>query len=85
MKKSGYVTEDQVIKLAAAAGLHLEERSEINANPRDTHDHPAGVWSLQPGFRYCRGMSDEQEQSHCMEQYTAIGESDRMTLRFRKD
>ncbi|MGD9582457.1 MAG: class I SAM-dependent methyltransferase [Lysobacterales bacterium] len=73
--KSGYLTEDYVIGLATAAGFVLEAKSEINANPADTSQHPAGVWTLPPTLRL-----KEQDQ----EKYLAIGESDRMTLRFRK-
>lgn len=73
--KSGYVREDYVIDLAEAAGFELIGRSDINANPRDTKDHPQGVWSLPPTFR-------EGEVNR--ERYAAIGESDRLTLRFRK-
>lgn len=73
--RSGYVSEAAVIALAEAAGLVLEARSEINANPKDTKDHPEGVWTLPPSFRL--GEKDR-------ETYAAIGESDRMTLRFRK-
>lgn len=73
--KSGYVGQDQVIALARAAGFELEASSEINANPADTKDHEAGVWSLPPSLR----LGDKDR-----EKYLAIGESDRMTLRFRK-
>lgn len=73
--KSGYLTEDYVIGLATAAGFVLEAKSEINANPADSSQHPAGVWSLPPTLRL-----KEQDQA----KYLAIGESDRMTLRFRK-
>lgn len=73
--RSGYVPEQAVIELAEAAGLVLEARSEVNANPRDTRDHPKGVWTLPPGYR----LGDEDR-----DKYAAIGESDRMTLRFRK-
>lgn len=73
--RSGYVSEAQVIALATAAGFELEDRSEINANPADTKDHPNGVWTLPPTNRH-----DEADR----EKYQAIGESDRMTLRFRK-
>lgn len=73
--RSGYVGQDQVIALAEAAGFVLEESSEINANPADTKDHPNGVWTLPPTNRH-----DEADA----EKYRAIGESDRMTLRFRK-
>jgi predicted methyltransferase len=73
--ESGYITEARVIALATGAGFALEDRSEINANPNDTHDHPEGVWTLPPVLRL-----GEQDR----ERYLAIGESDRMTLRFRK-
>jgi predicted methyltransferase len=72
---TGYVPEAAVIALATDAGFVLEERSEINANPNDDHDHPEGVWTLPPRLRL--GEVDR-------EQWIAIGESDRMTLRFRK-
>lgn len=72
---SGYVPEQKVIELAERAGFVLEARSEINANPKDTADHPAGVWTLPPSLRL--GERDRDK-------YLAIGESDRMTLRFRK-
>jgi predicted methyltransferase len=71
--RSGYVGEDAVIALARRAGFELDARSEINANPRDTKDHPQGAWSLPPALR--GGDSDRAK-------YLAIGESDRMTLRF---
>lgn len=73
--RAGYVPEAYAIQLAQAAGLVLEERSEVNANPRDTRDHPEGVWSLPPTLR--QGETDRAR-------YLAIGESDRMTLRFRR-
>lgn len=73
--KSGYVSEAQVIAFAKAAGFELVARSEINANPKDTKDYPAGVWTLPPVLR--EGDKDR-------EKYLAIGESDRMTLRFVK-
>ncbi|MGE0386251.1 MAG: class I SAM-dependent methyltransferase [Gammaproteobacteria bacterium] len=75
MGRSGYVTEEQVIAYATAAGLRLDARSEINANPRDTRDWPDGVWTLPPSLR----LGDKDR-----EKYLAIGESDRMTLRFVK-
>ncbi|MEE8109181.1 MAG: methyltransferase [Gammaproteobacteria bacterium] len=75
MKLSGYVTEAQVIEFARAAGFELDARAEINANPKDTTDHPRGVWTLPPSLR----MQDVDR-----EKYLAIGESDRMTLKFRK-
>jgi len=73
--KSGYVGQAQVIALAEAAGFTLQESSEINANPRDTKDYPGGVWTLPPGNRH-----DAADAA----KYQAIGESDRMTLRFVK-
>jgi predicted methyltransferase len=73
--QTGYVSEELLIEAAAKAGLVLEARSQVNANPRDTKDHPAGVWTLPPTLRL--GAQDRAR-------YEAIGESDRMTLRFRK-
>ena len=73
--KSGYVGEAQVIAMAEAAGFRLAEKSEINANPRDTRDHPNGVWTLPPSNNH-DAVDDAK--------YKAIGESDRMTLRFVK-
>lgn len=75
MKASGYVTEAKVIELAEQAGFFLVAKSEINANPKDTSDHPKGVWTLPPTLRL-----DDVDR----EKYLAIGESDRMTLKFRK-
>ncbi|WP_250463247.1 class I SAM-dependent methyltransferase [Microbulbifer litoralis] len=75
MIESGYVTQDHVIEVAKKAGFELEESSEINANPKDTADHPKGVWTLPPTL----ALKDKDR-----EKYLAIGESDRMTLRFRK-
>lgn len=75
MKKSGYLTEELVISLATEAGFRLEARSEVNANPKDTTDHPDGVWTLPPT------NSHDPEEA---QKYLAIGESDRMTLRFVK-
>ena len=73
--KSGYVGEQQVIALAQAAGFTLDAKSEINANPKDTKDHPNGVWTLPPANNH-----DDADDA----KYQAIGESDRMTLRFVK-
>jgi len=75
MKKSGYLPEAYVISLAEAAGFKLEAKSEVNANSRDTKDYPDGVWTLPP--RLAKGDVDRAK-------YLAIGESDRMTLRFTK-
>jgi len=73
--KSGYVPEDAVIQVAEAAGFKLVEKSEMNANPKDTRDHPEGVWTLPPSLR----LNDKDR-----DKYLAIGESDRMTLKFVK-
>jgi len=75
MKTSGYVTEDHAIEVALKHGFELVEKSEINANPKDTKDHAKGVWTLPPTYR----LKDKDK-----EKYSAIGESDRMTLLFRK-
>jgi predicted methyltransferase len=75
MKTSGYLPQDYVIALAQAAGFELVATSEINANPKDTKDYPKGVWTLPP--TYTLGDKDRAK-------YAAIGESDRMTLKFRK-
>jgi predicted methyltransferase len=72
---SGYVQEEQVKELAKAAGFVFVKASEVNANPRDTRNHPKGVWTLPPALR----LKDQDRQK-----YLAIGESDRMTLMFRK-
>lgn len=72
---SGYVREDFVISMAEKAGFHFEGKSEINANPKDTKNHPKGVWTLPPTFAL-----DDQDRA----KYEAIGESDRMTLKFIK-
>lgn len=71
----GYTREDRVVGLAQQAGLELVGTSEINANSRDTKDHPGGVWALPPTMAH--GAEDASK-------YLAIGESDRMTLLFRK-
>lgn len=74
-KRSGYFPEKMTIELAKKAGFKLAAKSEINANPKDTADHPRGVWTLPPVLRL-----KEQDK----EKYLAIGESDRMTLKFVK-
>ncbi len=84
MVESGYVSEAHVIALAQAAGFVLEARSEINANPADSKNHPAGVWTLPPSLRHCQRLGDDSARGDCEARYRAIGESDRMTLRFRK-
>lgn len=73
---SGYMSEATVTELARQAGFTLAAQSEINANPLDTADHPGGVWNLPPNLR---GVADADKPK-----YIAIGESDRMTLKFVK-
>ncbi|GLQ48221.1 methyltransferase [Dyella lipolytica] len=75
VKSSGYVPTDYVIKLATEAGFKLDGQSEVNANPKDTKDYPKGVWTLPPTLT----LGDQDRAK-----YLAIGESDRMTLRFVK-
>ena len=74
-KTSGYVKRSTVIRLAMAAGFQFAGASEINANPKDDHDHPKGVWTLPPTYE----LGDQDKAK-----YAAIGESDRMTLKFVK-
>ena len=74
-KNSGYVKQSYVIDMAQRAGFELVATSELNANANDTADHPSGVWTLAP--RYRLGDKDKAK-------YQAIGESDRMTLKFVK-
>ncbi len=73
--KTGYLAEQWVIDRITAAGFELSAKSEVNANPKDTKDYPQGVWTLPPTYR--EGEKDKAK-------YAAIGESDRMTLRFTK-
>lgn len=73
--KSGYIKESTVIKMAEKAGFKLAEKSEINANPKDTKNYKDGVWTLPPSLK----LGDKDK-----EKYLAIGESDRMTLKFIK-
>jgi len=74
--QSGYMTEDYVIGVARDAGFMLSARSQINANPKDSADHPGGVWNLLPTLANVPAKD--------MARIRAIGESDRMTLRFVK-
>ena len=74
---SGYMTEDYVIQMARHAGFRLVARSEVNANDKDTTLHPGGVWNLLPNLR-------DVPQAD-ITKMRAIGESDRMTLKFVKD
>jgi predicted methyltransferase len=73
--KKGYVPEAWLIEQIEAQGFELSEKSEINANPKDTKDYADGVWTLPPNLR--QGETNRQK-------YIDIGESDRMTLRFKK-
>lgn len=73
--EKGYIAEAETIRLAEQAGFKLVEKSEINANPKDTKDYPKGVWTLPPTL---------EEGDKDREKYLAIGESDRMTLKFVK-
>jgi len=73
--KKGYVPEKWLITQIEAAGFKLAGKSEVNANPKDTKDYPEGVWTLPPSFAL-------EAKDH--DKYAAIGESDRMTLKFVK-
>jgi len=73
--KNGYVRQDYAIRMIEAAGFRLVATSEVNANPKDTKNYPAGVWALPPDYRL--GNVDRRK-------YEAIGESDRFTLKFVK-
>ena len=73
--KQGYVPEVEVIRLAEQAGFQFVDKTEINANPKDTKDYPKGVWTLPPSYRMGTEARDK---------YAAIGESDRMTMKFIK-
>jgi predicted methyltransferase len=73
--KSGYLRQDYAVALIEKAGFRLVASSEANANPKDTRDHPAGVWTLPPTYR----LKDQDR-----DKYRAIGESDRFTLKFEK-
>ncbi len=83
--ESGYVTEAFVIEAAKKAGLRLAGRSEVNANAKDTKDHPFGVWTLPPTrITVPYGSGKAPDPTFDRSKYDAIGESDRMTLRFVK-
>jgi predicted methyltransferase len=73
--KKGYLPEKWVIEKVEAAGFKLAGKSEVNANAKDTKDYEGGVWNLPPSYR----LGDKDR-----EKYAAIGESDRMTLKFTK-
>ncbi len=82
---TGYLPESLIIEYAERAGFELADRSEVNANPRDTKDHPFGVWTLPPS-RASSPMGSGQPPAEDFDRahFDAIGESDRMTLKFRK-
>lgn len=81
--RDGYVSEAYVIAAAQKAGFVLDGRSEINANPKDSKDYPFGVWTLPPTRQSApNGQPPDPDFDHT--KYDAIGESDCMTLRFRK-
>ena len=73
--KSGYVRQDYAIAMIEKAGFRFAGSSEVNANPKDTKDYPAGVWTLPPSWR----LGDQDRA-----RYAAIGESDRFVLKFVK-
>lgn len=77
-RQRGYMREQDVIAIFAAAGFELVASSEINANPKDPADWEGGVWTLPPMLSF--GRQSEEEQA----KHRAIGESDRMTLLFKK-
>jgi len=86
---TGYMPESHVIRAAEAAGFVLDARSELNANPKDDHDHPYGVWTLPPVRTSAPRANNATDRPTPLTEaeraeYDAIGESDRMTLRFRK-
>ena len=80
---AGYVQEEYVKALAHEAGFEFVAASDVNANPRDTRDHPFGVWTLPPTLR-TSPLGQPDNPSFDTSPYRAIGESDRMTLKFRK-
>jgi predicted methyltransferase len=74
-KSSGYLKLSTIRRIAQAAGFEYVGASEVNANPKDTADWPKGVWTLPPSL---------SQKDVDKDKYLAIGESDRMTLKFRK-
>jgi predicted methyltransferase len=80
---NGYVSTATVISAAEKAGFRLAAKSEVNANPKDTKDHPFGVWTLPPS-RWTTANGEGSDPKFDRTKYDAIGESDRMTLRFVK-
>jgi predicted methyltransferase len=86
---TGYMPESYVIRAAEAAGFVLDARSELNANPKDDRDHPYGVWTLPPTRTSAPRANVATDRPTPLTEaeraeYDAIGESDRMTLKFRK-
>ena len=81
---NGYVTEKTVIDAATKAGFKFDGKSEVNANPKDTKDHPFGVWTLPPTRQSSPNAQTPVAADFDRAKYDAIGESDRMTLRFVK-
>jgi predicted methyltransferase len=81
--RDGYVAVATVVAAAEKAGFRLDGQSEANANPKDTKDHPFGVWTLPP-TRRTAPLGQPADPAFDHTKYDAIGESDRMTLRFRK-
>lgn len=81
---AGYVTEQTVIDAATKAGFKFDGKSEVNANPKDTKDHPFGVWTLPPTRQSSPNAQTPVAADFDRAKYDAIGESDRMTLRFVK-
>ena len=79
----GYVSKATVVAAAEKAGFKLAASSEVNANPKDTKDHPFGVWTLPPVKRSAPA-GQPANPAFDRTKYDAIGESDRMTLRFVK-
>lgn len=75
ISSTGYVHQAYVVRMAQSVGFTLEAASEINANPKDTADHVGGVWALPPSY-----VNKDVDR----DKYQAIGESDRMTLKFTK-
>lgn len=78
----GYLPQAFVVENVVAAGFELVEASELNANPNDTKDYPGGVWTLPPNLRGPERGTEQSEEDKA--KYMAIGESDRMTLKFKK-
>jgi predicted methyltransferase len=83
-QRTGYVREQWLIETVTSAGFVLQAVSSIHHNPHDSREHEDGVWSLPPSFRTCSRMEATTEKQVCLDRFAAIGESDRMTLKFVK-